>query len=159
MLTTYSGQIGSNRCLVANLPVAGIHVDTSNGIEDLQSLLRLIRKDLIVSVGCIDGRKIWKADLVQALDILEPLWQRLGNRLWLAPSCSLVHVPVDVDLAYQMSSEIKLWVSFAKQKLSELQILALALIEGRKSVDDILINNQYELSMPVMAVAEMASVR
>ena len=50
----------------------------------------------VLSLGVVSGRNIWKADLGKILDYLEPIQQKLGERLWIAPSCSLLHVPVDL---------------------------------------------------------------
>jgi len=76
------------------------------------------------------------------LDWLEPLAERLGNRLWIAPSCSLLHVPVDLDSEKKLDAEVKSWLAFAKQKLEELRVLAVALNKGRDAVKDQLASNQ-----------------
>ena len=88
----------------------------------------------MLSLGVINGRNIWKTDLNSVLDWLEPLAKTLGERLWLAPSCSLLHVPVDLASEKRMDAEIKSWLAFARQKLVELEVLAKALAQGRSSV-------------------------
>ena len=60
----------------------------------------------------------------------EPLHERLGERLWIAPSCSLLHVPVDLDSEQKLDAEVKSWLAFALQKLDELSVLATALQSG-----------------------------
>jgi 5-methyltetrahydropteroyltriglutamate--homocysteine methyltransferase len=82
----------------------------------------------------INGRNIWKTDLNETLDWLEPLQARLKDRLWLAPSCSLLHVPVDLASEDALDPEIKSWLAFAVQKLAELNIIATALNAGREQV-------------------------
>ncbi|MGH8854703.1 MAG: 5-methyltetrahydropteroyltriglutamate--homocysteine S-methyltransferase, partial [Telluria sp.] len=126
LLATYFGPLQENRWLAANLPVAGLHVDATHGQEDILSLLNLLPDHKVLSLGVVSGRNIWKTDLTAALDWLEPLAARLGDRLWIAPSCSLLHVPVDLDGEHQLDSEIKPWLAFALQKLDELQVLAQA---------------------------------
>jgi 5-methyltetrahydropteroyltriglutamate--homocysteine methyltransferase len=68
------------------------------------------------SLGVVNGRNIWKTDLSATLLWLEPIHQQLQDRLWLAPSCSLLHVPVDLDSEQELDSDIKSWLSFAVQK-------------------------------------------
>ncbi|MCK9608811.1 MAG: 5-methyltetrahydropteroyltriglutamate--homocysteine S-methyltransferase [Methylomonas sp.] len=134
LLATYFGQLAENRSLAANLPVAGLHVDAVNGRDDIEPLIIRLSADKVLSLGVINGRNIWKTDLNAVLDWLEPIAQQLGERLWLAPSCSLLHVPVDLDSEQKLDAEIKSWLAFAKQKLGELQVLATALNRGRDAV-------------------------
>ena len=134
LLATYFGQLQENLYLVANLPVAGVHIDAINGRDDIQPLLNLLPSHKVVSLGVINGRNIWKTDLNTLLGWLEPIAERLGDRLWIAPSCSLLHVPVDLDSEQKLDGEIKSWLAFAKQKLEELRVLATALNQGRDAV-------------------------
>jgi len=133
LLATYFGELAENLCLAANLPVAGLHVDAVNGRNDVEPLIEQLPADKVLSLGVINGRNIWKTDLNTVLDWLEPIAQQLGERLWLAPSCSLLHVPVDLDSEQKLDAEIKSWLAFAKQKLGELQVLATALNQGREA--------------------------
>ena len=134
LLTTYFGQLAENRELAAGLKVAGLHVDVINSGDDVEHIADLLPAPKVLSLGVIDGRNIWKSDLNAVLDRLEPLTARLGERLWIAPSCSLLHVPVDLDSEQALDSEIKVWLAFAKQKLNELITLATALNQGRNAV-------------------------
>lgn len=134
LLATYFGQLLENTYLTVNLPVAGLHVDAINGHDDIQPLLNLLPGHKVLSLGVINGRNIWKTDLNATLDWLEPLAKRLDDRLWLAPSCSLLHVPVDLNSEQKLDVEIKSWLAFAKQKLGELSVLATALNQGRDAV-------------------------
>ncbi len=134
LLATYFGELREHRYLVANLPVAGLHLDAIRGREDLMPLLNLLPSPKVLSLGVVDGRNIWKTDLEALLDWLEPIASQLGERLWIAPSCSLLHVPVDLDSERELDAEIRSWLAFARQKLEELRILASALNGGRHSV-------------------------
>ncbi|HET8695675.1 MAG TPA: 5-methyltetrahydropteroyltriglutamate--homocysteine S-methyltransferase [Aquabacterium sp.] len=134
MVATYFGQLLENQHLLAHLPVAGLHIDAINGADDVRPLLNLLPSHKVVSLGVINGRNIWRTDLNATLDWLEPWADRLGERLWIAPSCSLLHVPVDLDSESHLDPEVKSWMAFALQKLDELQILARALRDGRSSV-------------------------
>ncbi|WP_353236009.1 5-methyltetrahydropteroyltriglutamate--homocysteine S-methyltransferase [Diaphorobacter ruginosibacter] len=135
LVATYFGQLLDNKHLAANLPVAGLHVDAVNGSrEDVQQLIGLLPGHKVLSIGAISGRNIWKTDLDSVLDWLEPLAAQLGERLWVAPSCSLLHVPVDLGSEGKLDAEVKSWLAFALQKLDELRILGKALNEGRNAV-------------------------
>ncbi|MDB5745579.1 MAG: metE [Massilia sp.] len=146
LVATYFGQLQENRYLAANLPVAGLHVDATHGQEDVLSLLNLFPDHKVLSLGVINGRNIWKTDLAAVLDWLEPVAARLGEKLWLAPSCSLLHVPVDLDSEQKLDAGIKSWLAFALQKLDELKLLAQALHGGRASVQEALAANAAALA-------------
>ena len=146
LLATYFGALGDNRYLAAHLPVAGLHVDAVAGREDVQPLLGLLPAHRVLSLGVIHGRNVWKSDLTALLDWLEPLAERLGERLWLAPSCSLLHVPVDLAQEDRLDAGIRDWLAFALQKLDELQVLGTALRQGREAVRAQLQANQAALA-------------
>ena len=134
LLATYFGTLQENLHLACNLPVAGLHLDTINARDEIQPLLNLLPSHKVLSLGVINGRNIWKTDLGATLDWLEPLAERLGDRLWIAPSCSLLHVPVDLVSEQKLDAEIKFWLAYALQKLGELKVLAKALNQGRAAV-------------------------
>lgn len=134
LLATYFGTLQENLHLACNLPVAGLHLDTINARDEIQPLLNLLPSHKVLSLGVINGRNIWKTDLGATLDWLEPLAERLGDRLWIAPSCSLLHVPVDLVSEQKLDAEIKSWLAYALQKLDELKVLAKALNQGRAAV-------------------------
>ncbi|MEG1201974.1 MAG: 5-methyltetrahydropteroyltriglutamate--homocysteine S-methyltransferase [Comamonas sp.] len=134
LLTTYFGQLAENKYLAANLPVAGLHIDAINGRDDVQQLLGLLPAHKVLSLGVINGRNIWKSDLIAVLDWVEPLAERLGSRLWIAPTCSLLHVPVDLNNEKKLDADVKSWLAYALQKLDELRVLGKALRDGRDAV-------------------------
>lgn len=146
LLATYFGQLQENAYLAAHLPVAGLHVDAINDREGVRPLLNLLPAHKVLSLGVVNGRNIWKTDLNATLDWLEPLARQLGQRLWIAPSCSLLHVPVDLASEQKLDADILSWLAFARQKLVELQVLAQALNGGRDSVREALAANQAALA-------------
>ncbi len=97
LLTTYFGALGDNLHRACHLPVDGLHLDLVRAPEQLERVIDWLPGTKVLSVGIIDGRNVWRADLSGILDRLEPLHARLGERLWVAPSCSLLHVPVDLE--------------------------------------------------------------
>ncbi|MEN2387063.1 5-methyltetrahydropteroyltriglutamate--homocysteine S-methyltransferase [Comamonas sp. A7-5] len=146
LLATYFGQLAENKYLAANLPVAGLHIDAINGQDDVQQLLGLLPAHKVLSLGVINGRNIWKTDLAAVLDWVEPLAERLGDRLWIAPSCSLLHVPVDLNSEQKLDADIKSWLAYALQKLDELRVLGKALRHGRDCVKAELADNASALA-------------
>ncbi|QTC00379.1 5-methyltetrahydropteroyltriglutamate--homocysteine S-methyltransferase [Alcaligenes sp. SORT26] len=134
LVATYFGELLENAALAASLPVAGLHVDAINDRDGVESLLKLLGEDKVLSLGVINGRNIWKTDLTAVLDWVEPIAKQLGERLWIAPSCSLLHVPVDLDSEQKLDADVKSWLAFALQKLDELRVLGKALREGRDAV-------------------------
>jgi 5-methyltetrahydropteroyltriglutamate--homocysteine methyltransferase len=142
LLATYFGTLQGNLQLACNLPVAGLHVDAVRGGVEIATVMDWLPTHKVLSVGAIDGRNIWKSDLNATLERLEPMAEKLGDRLWIAPSCSLLHVPVDLDSEQKLDADIRSWLAFAKQKLEELLVLGKAINEGRAAVADELAANQ-----------------
>ena len=134
LLTTYFDGLRDNLDTALELPVAGLHVDLVRAPAQLDALLGRWPAGRVLSLGVVDGRNIWKADLAAALATLERASARLGaERVWVAPSCSLLHVPVDLELERKLDPELKGWLAFAKQKLDEVVALTRALREGRRA--------------------------
>ena len=146
LLATYFGQLKENLPLLASLPLDGVHLDAINARDEAASLIETLPPDRVISLGVINGRNIWKTDLSATLDWLEPLAQKLGSRLWLAPSCSLLHVPVDLESEQKLDAEIRSWLAFAKQKLDELRVISAALNQGRAAVQSELETNVADLA-------------
>lgn len=134
LLATYFGPLKENLNLACELPTAGLHIDAVNADDEVIKVVDWLPPHKVLSLGVINGRNIWKTDLNSCLDRLHPLHQRLGDRLWLAPSCSLLHVPVDLAQETKLDAEISHWLAFATQKLDELAVLAQALNQGRDTV-------------------------
>ena len=137
MLTTYFGPLDDNLATALSLPVHGLHVDLVRAPDQLASVVSGARTDLVLSLGVIDGRNVWKADLNAVLDRIEPVVAS-GRSVILAPSCSLLHSPVDLDRETELDPEVRNWLAFGVQKVAELAVLARALNDGRASVRDAL---------------------
>ncbi|MEP9375977.1 5-methyltetrahydropteroyltriglutamate--homocysteine S-methyltransferase [Aquabacter sp. CN5-332] len=137
MLTTYFGGLGDNLHTALSLPVAGLHLDLVRAPEQLDAVLEKAPRGLVLSLGVIDGRNIWRADLPALLDRLERAVTRRGtDHLQIAPSCSLLHVPIDLELEPDLDPDLKSWLSFSVQKMDELATLGTALGGGRDRVKD-----------------------
>lgn len=127
LLATYFDQVQEHSDLLRKLPVAGVHLDLVRGAGQLDTFLPDWPQDRVLSVGVVDGRNIWRADLDSLLQILQPLQQKLGDRLWVSASCSLLHVPVDLANEKKLDAELKNWLAFATQKVHEITALKRAL--------------------------------
>lgn len=130
LLATYFGPLHDNLRPALQLPVAGIHLDVTRGATEWQRALTWLPSGKILSAGIIDGRNVWRSDLDAARDLLASAHQRLGDRLWVAPSCSLLHVPVSLALepvTPALDAQVRNWLAFAAEKLQELAVLKAAL--------------------------------
>ncbi len=134
LLATYFGGVEQHAELLKSLAVDGLHLDLVRAPQQLAALVADWPADKILSAGVIDGRNIWRSDLDAALDSLTPVQRQLGDALWLAPSCSLLHVPVDLAAEQRLDGELQSWLAFARQKLDELRLLKRGLELGRIAV-------------------------
>lgn len=126
LLTTYFDSIGQNLDVIKTLPVQGLHVDLVHGKDDLQQLNQQIPADWLLSLGVINGRNVWRADLTRWFERLQPLTGQ-RQQLWIGSSCSLLHSPIDLSVETRLDDEVKSWFAFALQKCTELSLLSQAL--------------------------------
>jgi 5-methyltetrahydropteroyltriglutamate--homocysteine methyltransferase len=120
LVATYFEALLDNTAVAVNLPVTALHIDLVRAPEQLDEVLALIPANLQLSLGVVDGRNVWKNDYEKSLALINKAVQKLGtDRVIIAPSCSLLHSPIDLELETEIDSEIKNWMAFAKQKLTE----------------------------------------
>lgn len=125
LLTTYFDSVGHNLDAIRALPVHGLHVDLVAGHDDIARLNQALPKEWLLSLGVINGRNVWRADLSSWFERLQPL---VGSRpLWIGSSCSLLHSPIDLSVESRLDEEVKSWFAFALQKCAELALLSSAL--------------------------------
>ncbi len=127
LLTTYFDGLRDNLLSVSHLPVCALHVDMVRFPSQFDNLLTAIKEPMSLSLGLVDGRNIWKNDYAKSLSFIQKAVDKLGaDRVMIAPSCSLLHSPCDLDLEKDeaaLPAEIKSWLAFAKQKLQEVSDL------------------------------------
>lgn len=133
LLATYFGDVSEHAALLRALPVDGLHLDLVRAPGQLDKFLADWPADRVLSAGVVDGRNIWRNDLRASLATLRRA-SHLGDRLWVAPSCSLLHSPVDLAHETDLDPELKGWLAFAVQKLGEVATLTRALNHGEASV-------------------------
>ena len=134
ILGTYFAGVAEHVKLLGSLPVHGVHIDCVRAPEQLAVFAEQFPTNKVLSVGLIDGRNVWKANLTQVIDTLEPVKAKFQNNLWIAPSCSLLHSPQDLAVEEKLNGEIKSWMAFAAQKLVELGVVKRTLEHGKDSV-------------------------
>ena len=131
MLTSYFADLGENLDLALSLGLDGLHLDLVRAPQQLAALSGRNTDNLCVSLGVVDGRNVWRTDLNKALALVQAAARRFGaDRVQVAPSCSLLHTPFDLDLEQKVDSEIRSWMAFAKQKLDEIVLLAKGIGDG-----------------------------
>ncbi|HFC8543434.1 5-methyltetrahydropteroyltriglutamate--homocysteine S-methyltransferase [Neisseria weaveri] len=136
IIGTYFASAAEHLNLLKALPVHGVHIDCVRAPEQLAVFADAWPENKVLSVGLIDGRNVWRANLSKVIDTLEPVKAKLGNNLWIAPSCSLLHSPQDLAVEEKLDGEIKSWMAFAAQKLVELGVVKQALAHGKDSVKE-----------------------
>ncbi|WP_442591766.1 5-methyltetrahydropteroyltriglutamate--homocysteine S-methyltransferase [Pedobacter sp. AW31-3R] len=124
LVATYFESLLDNTALAVNLPVAALHVDLVRAPEQLDEVLALIPDHLQLSLGIVDGRNVWKNDYEKSLQLINKAVEKLGtDRVIIAPSCSLLHCPIDLELESTIDPEIRNWMAYARQKLDEVAAL------------------------------------
>ncbi|HFC3393134.1 TPA: 5-methyltetrahydropteroyltriglutamate--homocysteine S-methyltransferase [Neisseria gonorrhoeae] len=142
LLGTYFGSVAEHAALLKSLPVDGLHIDLVRAPEQLDAFAGY---DKVLSAGVIDGRNIWRANLNKVLETVGPLQAKLGERLWISSSCSLLHTPFDLSIEEKLKAnkpDLYSWLAFTLQKTQELRVLKAALNEGRDSVAEELAASQ-----------------
>ncbi|PAU62100.1 5-methyltetrahydropteroyltriglutamate--homocysteine S-methyltransferase [Pseudomonas indica] len=129
LVATYFGGLGDNLGLAVSLPVDGLHIDLVRGPEQLTAVVDRLPSYKVLSLGVVNGRNVWRCDLEQALLPLRLAAERFAERLWVAPSCSLLHSPVDLAREDRLDEELRSWLAFAVQKCAEVALLARAVDE------------------------------
>lgn len=125
LLTTYFGDLGPNLQFAVDSGLDGLHLDLVRAPEQLDRALAALPASMLLSLGVVDGRNVWRTDLARAHQLVRQAVARLGaERVMVAPSCSLLHVPVDSSAEDKLDPELKSWLAFAAQKLEELAALA-----------------------------------
>lgn len=126
LLTTYFSALDDNLELACRLPVAGLHIDAVRAAEEVSGVSNALKSNptnKVLSVGIIDGRNIWRTDLTAASQTLRKLQSQYDAELWLAPSCSLLHCPFSLTTEQRLETELRSWLAFATEKLTELTVL------------------------------------
>jgi len=139
LLTTYFGAVDHHLAQLKDLPIDGLHIDICRAPDQLDPFLSKDFANKILSLGIIDGRNVWRADLSAKLKTLSRALAVFEDNLWVAPSCSLLHCPVDLAQETQLDAEFKKWLAFSVQKLAEISTLGHGLNQGEESIKSLLV--------------------
>ena len=134
-VATYFEGLKDQTRLACSLPIDALHIDLSKDPGQLDQVLDILPDQMSLSLGLVDGRNIWKNNFNDSLKQIQHAVDKIGNqRVIMAASCSLLHSPCDLELEtneHILTSEVKQWLAFAKQKIDEIVTLS-KLAEGSK---------------------------
>ncbi|WP_343187790.1 5-methyltetrahydropteroyltriglutamate--homocysteine S-methyltransferase [Buchnera aphidicola (Periphyllus koelreuteriae)] len=133
LLTTYFGNISHNLDIINSIPIEGLHIDLISGKYDLLTFNKNLSNQILLSLGIINGRNIWKSDLLKYFNLINN-FKKFRKNIWIGTSCSLLHIPIDINKESQLNKKLKSCFSFAIQKCYELFLLSHALNTGNKSL-------------------------
>lgn len=143
LIASYFGSIKENMDIVFDSPVDALHLDLIRSETDFQQALFSIPKTMMLSMGLVDGRNVWKTDLYKAIELVEEAYNYVHrDQIMIAPSCPMLFVPEDLELETKLPEEVKNYLSFAKQKIQEISLLTQAINHGENSVKEALKENQ-----------------
>lgn len=125
LLATYFGELRENTATAVALPVDALHIDLTRGEGEFDALLTSFPSEKRLSLGVVDGRNVWRNDFDHSQRLIQQACRQLGReRIWVAPSCSLLHSPVSLAHEKTLDPEIRSWLAFAEEKLGEVVALA-----------------------------------
>ncbi|MCC2280166.1 5-methyltetrahydropteroyltriglutamate--homocysteine S-methyltransferase [Streptomyces sp. ET3-23] len=161
LVASYFDRLGEALPVLAKAPVEGLALDFTRSaaanLDDLAAVGGLPGKRLVA--GVVDGRNVWIDDLEKSLATLGTLLG-LADRVDIAASCSLLHVPLDVTAERDIDPQIVRWLAFARQKTGEIVTLARALERGTDAVAAELAANRADLaSRAASAITRDPAVR
>lgn len=135
LIATYFEGLNDNTSLAASLPVSALHIDLVSAPHQLDDVLNCIPKELSLSLGVVNGRNIWKNNYSNSIELINKAVEKIGaDRVMIAPTSSLLHVPVDLEYENKLDPEIKNWLAFSKQKLNEIDELYKIIVEKDESL-------------------------
>jgi len=135
LIAAYFEELADNLSLAVSLPVSALHIDLVNAPRHLNEILNQIPKRLILSLGLINGRNIWRNNYSKSIELINEAVNKIGDdRVMIAPSSSLLHVPVDLELEDKLDPQIKNWLAFSKQKLNEISELYQIIINKNETL-------------------------
>jgi 5-methyltetrahydropteroyltriglutamate--homocysteine methyltransferase len=147
LVASYFDRLGDALPVLAKAPVEGLALDFTGAaaanLDAVAAVGGLPGKRLVA--GVVDGRNVWVNDLAQSLGTLGTLLG-LADRVDVAASCSLLHVPLDAAAERDIDPQILRWLSFARQKSAEIVTLAKGLSRGTDAITAELAANRAALA-------------
>ncbi|WP_328752800.1 5-methyltetrahydropteroyltriglutamate--homocysteine S-methyltransferase [Streptomyces sp. NBC_00285] len=147
LVASYFDRLGDALPVLAKAPVEGLAMDFTEAaaanLDALAAVGGLPGKRLVA--GVVNGRNIWINDLSKSLSTLGTLLG-LADRVDVAASCSLLHVPLDAKAERDTEPQILRWLAFARQKTAEIVTLAKGLSQGTDTISAELAANRADLA-------------
>jgi 5-methyltetrahydropteroyltriglutamate--homocysteine methyltransferase len=153
--------------ILVNTPIWALALDFIYGEKNIDSLELINKSNKILIAGIIDGRNIWKSDFKKKIEVLEKISSHINkDKLIISTSCSLLHVPFSLKYEDNLSKEIKSWLAFACEKLSELSLLSKDFFNIELNLDEISIiknnlkdNNQRKISTKIHNITIQTEIK
>ena len=108
--------------ILVDTEIKGIGLDFIYGAKNIEAIKKIANSDKLLVAGVVDGRNIWISDIDEKVKFLNSL-EIDKDKVIVASSCSLLHVPYTLKYEEKMDKNIKSWLSFALEKLDEIKII------------------------------------
>lgn len=137
IVTTYFEHSNEATQILVNTPIWGLGLDFVHAKTNLQALDFLKNSGKKLIAGVVDGRNIWKNNMKTTLLLLEQIAQTIKKEdIIVSSSCSLLHTPFTLQYEEKMNPQIKNWLSYAKEKLDEITLLATIFEKGVNALSE-----------------------
>jgi len=136
VVTTYFEHSNEATKVLVNTPIWGIGLDFLYGDANLESLKLIDKSSKKLIAGVVDGRNIWKSDIVKTNDLLHKISKEVSKEnIIISTSCSLLHTPFTLEYEEKLDAKIKNWLSFAKEKLDELSLISKLFFDSKEGLN------------------------
>ncbi|WP_321314117.1 5-methyltetrahydropteroyltriglutamate--homocysteine S-methyltransferase [Halarcobacter sp.] len=137
VVTTYFEHSNEATKVLTKTPIWGIGLDFLYGKDNTQALEEIANSGKKLIAGVVDGRNIWKNNIQNTLEILVNITKHIKkDNLLISSSCSLLHSPLTLKYEEKLDSSIKEWLSFAYEKLQEINIISKIFFHGLEALDN-----------------------
>jgi len=154
LVASYFGDLGEALPALTETGIEAVALDLVRG--KLPDRAQLNGKAVVA--GVVSGRDVWRTDLPVAAHLLSTLDDPV-----VSTSCSLLHVPYDLELEPDLDPELKARLAFADQKVAEVVLLAggglPARVPARPMEGPVSIRDGRRSPYPVRAAAQAAHLR
>lgn len=124
-VSTYFEHSNEATKILVHTPIWAIALDFLYGEENLNTLDTIAKSDKLLVAGVVDGRNIWKNNINKTVELLTQIATKVPKeKIIISSSCSLLHTPFTLEYEEKMSPKIKNWLSYAKEKLSEISLIS-----------------------------------
>jgi len=145
VVTTYFEHSNEATNILVHTPIWGIGLDFLHGVENFKLLDTISNSDKQLIAGIVDGRNIWKNDIKSTTKLLEKIVTKIDKeKIIISSSCSLLHTPFTIEYEQKMNSEIKNWLSYAKEKLHEISLISKIFFNEELTAHELMLIEQNE---------------